>query len=298
LLEYLQEIHDQGVPTRDKRYVVASQDEVVIINDRTKVEAIRQIVSNNYADDLWRFLTEAQPEVANRLAAARIQEERERVIIEFEKSLSRRSSEESYWQKFLENNAWILQSAFSSPVFMLQGETYVGGKRAAGRNGIGGVATDFLFADASTKSFAVVEIKTPNSNLVGGCYRGDTGSGFQNEVYSMHADLSGALIQVRNQIAVAVDDFRNAIDRTFREYDLNCVHARGVLITGTGSALGERQMESFNYFRHSLQGVTIITFDELLTRLRLLYLGGNRGDSTPLLSSSKRTSYRPDSEPW
>ena len=40
---------------------------------------------------------------------------------------------------------------------------YLGGKRATGRQGKGGVATDFLFSDDSTKSFAIVEIKTPET---------------------------------------------------------------------------------------------------------------------------------------
>ena len=46
----------------------------------------------------------------------------------------------------------------------VRGETYVGGKSCVGRNGQGGVATDFLFRDESTQSFAVVDIKTPDNH--------------------------------------------------------------------------------------------------------------------------------------
>jgi hypothetical protein len=163
----------------------------------------------------------------------------------------------------------LLQSAFSAAVFMLGGETYVGGKAALGRQGRGGVATDFLFADESTKSFAVVEIKTPNTNLVGKLHRGE-GGGHDQDVYSMHADLSGGVVQTRNQIAVAIDHFESVLGKTFKEIESR-VHAKGVLVIGTSAGLDDRERESFNHFRHGLYSLTVITFDELLRRLEVLF---------------------------
>jgi hypothetical protein len=173
------------------------------------------------------------------------------------------------WQKFFEAHPWMLQSAFSAAVFQLAGETYVGGKKPIGRQGKGGVATDFLFADASTKSFAVVEIKTPGTRLIGKVYRGDAGSGLDNETYSVSDEVSGSVIQTRNQVAVAVEDFHAVIDKGFE--GLNRVHPKGVLIIGDLGTLDARQEASFNQFRHGLYSLTVITFDELLRRLCILY---------------------------
>ena len=177
----------------------------------------------------------------------------------------------------------MLQSAFSSPVFMLGGDTYLGGKLPVGRQGRGGVATDFLLVDDSTKSFAVVEIKTPGTPLVGSLYRGQDEEGYANEVYAMRTDLTGGIVQTRNQITVAVEQFQSVLGAQYAG-KLNPVHPKGVLIIGLASTLNPRQKQSFNHFRHGQHSLTIITFDELCNRLRLLFdaEANNQVDGIPL----------------
>lgn len=136
-------------------------------------------------------------------------------------------------------------------------------------HGQGGVATDFLFSDESTKSFAVVELKTPHTPLTGQIYRGIRGSNNDQEVYSASSELSGAIVQTRNQIAVALDDFDAVLGRTFD--DMRRVHASGVLVIGLAEGLSDRQLASFNLFRRGLYDLTVITFDELLGRLEILF---------------------------
>lgn len=181
----------------------------------------------------------------------------------------------------------MLQSAFSAAVFFLRGEAYLGGKMAIGRQGKGGVATDFLFADASTKSFAVVEIKTPKSGLVGSRYRGEDDTGYDNEIYTMHTDLSGGIVQVRNQITVAIKDFQSVLGKS--GYEINQVHPKGVLVIGSTGPLSQRQKDSFNQFRHALHSLTVITFDELLNRLELMFC---RKDLNPTLEMESRLGKR------
>jgi hypothetical protein len=276
-LEQLHKLHEQGAPREDQSYVVAKQDQVLIIDDQTKHRAIQQLLQKGYTEDFWRALMRDKPDLAAQLAAAKIQFDREQAIKAFGASLTQYADNENYWQKFFEKHPWMLQSAFSAPVFMLSGDTYVGGKIAAGRQGTGGVATDFLFADDSTKSFAVVEIKTPDAKLVGIQYRGRRDTGHDNEVYAAHSDLSGAIVQVRNQITVAVEDFQSVLGRSF-EQEINRVHPKGVLVLGTTSGMTQRQKDSFNQFRQALHSLTVITFDELLNRLQLLFTeeGGRR----------------------
>jgi hypothetical protein len=45
----------------------------------------------------------------------------------------------------------------------------------------------------------------------------------------------------------------------------------GVLIIGSASTLSQRQKDSSNQFRYALHSLTVITFDELLNRLKLLF---------------------------
>lgn len=147
-------------------------------------------------------------------------------------------------------------------------------------------------SDESTKSFAVVDIKTPGSQLVGDRYRGDAGSGLPNEIYSIHPALSGGVVQVRNQIAVAVDNFTETLGAGFAE--LNRVHPKGVLISGMLSELNERERDSFNYFRQGLFSMTVITYDEVLHRLKLLFDQG----STKVVDTAEPQDEPPDDIPW
>ena len=144
---------------------------------------------------------------------AGIQLDRQAALEEFRDSLSAHADDEAYWQDFFSRHAWSIQSVFSTTVFVLRGEDYLGGKLPIGRQGKGGDATDFLTADEGTKSCSVVDIKTPATPLLGGVYRGEAGSGHENESYSMHAELSGGIVQVRNQITVAGENFESGSGR-------------------------------------------------------------------------------------
>lgn len=178
------------------------------------------------------------------------------------------NSDEAFWQSFFERNTWILQQVFSFPVIYLQGETYLGGKNSRGRSGAGGSATDFLLRNGTNGSFAVIEIKTPLSGLVGALYRGVAGSGGANETYQIHGDLSGGIVQMENQICTAIEHFRSTIGPDYP--DLNRLHPTGVLIAGNFRNLDAGQGRSFNLFRKSLGKNLVYTYDEIIAKLELL----------------------------
>jgi len=269
-LTQLYQLHAHGVEAGDNTYVIAKPEDVLVVNDHNKAQAIQGLLDQGYSEEYWEALSLSNPDLASQLAAAKIHFDRQQAIRTFQLSLATYKTDEGYWQSFFQDHPWMLQSAFSSPVFMLGGDTYLGGKMPVGRQGKGGVATDFLFADGSTKSFAVVEIKTPGTHLLGPLYRGQDEEGYDNEVYAMHTDLTGGIVQTRNQIAVAVEDFQSVLGELYMG-KLNRVHPKGVLVIGSTSTLNSRQRESFNHFRHGQHSLTIITFDELHNRLRLLF---------------------------
>ena len=279
-LSTLYEVQGHGVEFGDQKYVVAKESEVLIVDSASKRKAIQEIIDQGYSEEFWQSLAQKNPDLATRLAVAQIQIDRQEVVKLFAASMKTYAGNESYWQGFFGKHSWILQYAFSAPVHMLAGETYLGGKSPKGRNGNGGVATDYLFGDASTKNFAVVDIKTPDAKLVGTIYRGVKGSGADNEVYSIHSDLSGGVVQVRTQITTAVEHFQSVLGPEY-EYKIKRVHPTGVLITGTLDGLSGKEKDSFNHFRHGEHDLAIITYDELLLRLKIVFgLDGTPGEHT------------------
>ncbi len=214
-------------------------------------------------EQLRRLESENFDSLGSAIGRARL----ENVIDIFETNIVNHN--ESFWQKFLEQYPWILQQVFAFPVIFLNGETYLGGKNSAGRNGFGGSATDFLLKNGSSGSFSVVEIKTPDCELVpSACYRGVQDSGEKNEVYSMHPDLTGGIVQLENQIHIAIEYFRSQLAEDYPES--NHLNPTGVLIAGNYSALTITQQRSFDLFRKSLGKNQIFTFDEVLAKLKLL----------------------------
>lgn len=268
-LTKLYAVQENGVMRGIHDYVVARKDEIVITNENLS-QVIQELIDQNHSETFWQTLVECQSDLAVRLAESQIQRERTRVIEQFASDIGSFADDEKHWQTFFSSHPWILQSAFSFTVFQLQGETYLGGKSSRGRNGHGGVATDFLFQDESTQSFAVIDIKTPNTTLMAKhVYRGKEGTSDSNIVYPVSGHLSGGVIQVRTQISEAIQNFESILVRDYPT--LNKVHPQGVLVIGNYNLLNEEQKKSFNHFRHGLYGLNIITFDELLHRLQQLY---------------------------
>lgn len=189
----------------------------------------------------------------------------ENVIDEFEGNITNTS--EKYWQEFFEKNPWVLQQVFAFPVIYLNGETYLGGKNSKGRQGAGGTATDFLFKNGSNGSFAVVEIKTPVCGLVSTLYRGD-GDDKNNDLYRIHGDLTGGIVQMEHQIHTAIEHFKTLVGADYEE--LNHLSPAGVLVAGNHSAMTETERKSFDLFRKSLGKNQVYTFDEVLAKLKLL----------------------------
>ena len=190
----------------------------------------------------------------------------ESVIEEFDTNIQ--NADESYWQGLFEEYPWILQQLFSFPVIYLNGETLLGGKNTSGRNGQGGVVTDFLFKNGSNGSFAVVEIKTPDCELAGSLYRGQRNTDHNNETYEIHGNLSGGLVQLENQIFTALRYFRSMLGENYENIDT--LNPHGILIAGSYSSLSLAQQKSFDLFRKSLGKNQIFTFDEVLQKLRSL----------------------------
>lgn len=172
--------------------------------------------------------------------------------------------DEAFWQRTLQDHAFVLSQAFSFPFLIIQGKAYVGGTMISGR---GGTELDFLGANAVTSNAALVEIKTPATPLLTrDPYRGRENS----EVYPPSEELAGAVAQVTHYKYRLGEDFlrlSRGSKNPFEVYAPRCM----VIAGHAGRALSsEPRVRSFEAYRFGLRNVTVVTYDELFAKVRML----------------------------
>lgn len=178
------------------------------------------------------------------------------MIDKFESMLGQNLSE-GHWQQFFEANLFILAMVFSRPVALLHTQFHAQGSTV---NGAGAHIGDLLFAQG--RELAIVEIKKPSTPLMQSRpYR-------NQDVFGPNLQLSGAITQVLHQQGLMRSNWLSHLrDPTMR--DLNPDTARCVVIAGT-KPTEEGRRRSFEIFRNACKDVEVVTFDELLGKLRLM----------------------------
>ena len=86
----------------EQTYVVGTQDETIIVNDRNKAQAIQAPLERGHSETFWQALMKRDPDLATRLATAQLQFKRQQAIAEFETSLTHHADNEGYWERFFE----------------------------------------------------------------------------------------------------------------------------------------------------------------------------------------------------
>lgn len=180
-------------------------------------------------------------------------------MIEKYRGMLQMTLSESQWQRFFEQNKFVLSIAFSRPVELAHTQFHAQG---SGLTGSGAQIGDFLFNEHG-QALAIVEIKTPETDLIQASpYR-------KPNVFGPHPKLSGAVTQVLHQQSELrtrwmyhVHD--NSSLRERRPDVIKCVVVAGKRPTEEG------KLRSFEVFRNACKDVEIITFDELLEKLEFL----------------------------
>lgn len=178
------------------------------------------------------------------------------LIARIEAKLAVRTSE-LQWQTLFEANPFILDMAFNVPVLLLQGQAHVGGKKLTGA---GEKITDFLFANQLTDNLAVLEIKTPGMALL-------AHKEYRSGVYGPAPELVSAVTQVLDQVNhLQSDIFR--LKALNPERRMESLGIRGVLVAGVMPDAARKR--SLELYRNALLGLAVVTFDELLAKLKSL----------------------------
>jgi hypothetical protein len=178
------------------------------------------------------------------------------LIVHMETQFAAKATEPQ-WQKLFEANPFILDMAFNVPVLLLQGQAHVGGKIL---DGSGEKIADFLFTNQLTDSIAILEIKTPSMELV-------SKKQYRGGVLAPSPELVGAVVQTLDQI----DKLRSDIYRIKAlnpQHQMEAYGIKGVVLAGM--IPDTERKRSFELYRNSLSGLSIITFDELLAKLKSL----------------------------
>ena len=191
------------------------------------------------------------------------------LIGEFESMLQKNLAEPK-WQTFFKANPFVLGLAFPYPVILFQDQASVGGTTMRGN---GESIVDFLMAQRFTGNLALIEIKRPSTALVEPrAYRGD--------LHAPHRDLTASMAQVLDQRAQLLHHFaaKKSQDKALADANVssvNCIVVVGTLPTDAA------QIRSLDLFRHSSKDVSVVTFDELLEKLKELHRLMSAGAPAP-----------------
>lgn len=163
---------------------------------------------------------------------------------------------EVYWHALFKNNSWVLSQLFAYPVVIIGDQAYVGGKTLSNT---GGNVVDFVYRNEITSGIALVEIKTPTSDLMAARpYR-------PPNVFAAASELNGAIVQLltgKSSLLAEADRLSRAGSQEFAAFDPDCL-----LLVGSLSSLSGDRLRSFELYRRGLKDVQIVTFDELRRKL-------------------------------
>jgi hypothetical protein len=165
---------------------------------------------------------------------------------------------EHKWQEFFNENPFILNIAFGYPLIKVRDQASVGGRKLSGD---GEKITDFLVKNSLTNNTAIFEIKTPQAPIL-------NKTPFRNGVYTPSTDLSGSINQALDQKYQFQQQIAQIKNNT-RLHDIESYAVHCCLVIGK-TPVGEDQKKSFELFRRNSKDVEIVTFNELLEKLKQL----------------------------
>lgn len=233
------------------KIVSAKGNEPDNLSEADKKSAIRLISKNR--DDIAKTQPEALLRLRNDIELVTLEE----LIQKFQEMLGKNLSE-SRWQSLFNDNPFILSLAFGFPIIKIGAQASIGGRAFSGK---GDKVTDFLVKNNLTHNTALIEIKTPQTTLLGKEYRGG--------ICMPSSDLSGSVNQMLDQRYKFQKEIVSLKDNAGM-YDLESYSVHCILIVGMMPD-GKERRKAFELFRSNSKEILIITFDELLEKLKNLH---------------------------
>lgn len=240
-VDEIEQLIESGLENRSRKYVTHQQKKAVELVTKSSEQIFKQ-----------------NPQALIKLHQNIELVTLDRLIDRYEQMIEK-SVSEAVWQKLFTNNPFILSLAFGFPVMLVQSQAYVGGGRIQGD---GEKIADFLVKTKSTNNAAIFEIKTPQTKLV-------RSRPFREGIHGPSSDLTDAINQIGDQINKLLMNIYS-IKVNSKIFDLESYSVQGVLIVGCTPAESDEK-KSLDLFRANIKNINILTFDELLEKLRQLH---------------------------
>lgn len=213
---------------------------------------LRLITQTESLESLKKSLMELQNENLQHLTTTLNIEKLQRVATLMNDNLDNDSEE--FWQTTVfKENQWVLAQIFACPCTIFSDKAYVGGKSI---DNTGGNLCDFIYQNRLSQNVALIEIKTPCTEIIGSSYRG---------TYSFSHELSGAVNQVLNYRDNLTKSYYALCHQSASQFEV--LSPKCVVIIGKIASMDSTQIAAFENFRNSLNNVQILTFDELHQRI-------------------------------
>lgn len=186
------------------------------------------------------------------------------LIEEIENNL-KNSDEVWFRQPLFKKNNRILSQLFATPFVFIDDEFYCWWKKWSPSTWW--VSTDFLYQNSVTDNIWFVEIKAPTWDLMyASSYRWEEDTD-NNTVFAPHKELTWWVNQLLNQKSIFLRKQDSLEEGERWSFNIQCI-----LLVWDSSTLTDWQRKSFELYRSSLHNIQIITFNELLDRLRWMLL--------------------------
>lgn len=243
---------------------------------------LRLITQADSYESLRKSLSELQDDNLQHLTSSLNIEKLNRVSALMEANLD--NDDEEFWQtSVFKENQWVLAQLFSCPCTIFADKAYVGGKSLNNR---GGNLCDFIYRNSLSQNVALIEIKTPCTEIVGNKYRG---------TYSLSYELSGAVNQVLNYRDNLTKQYYSLLQNSAERFEV--FSPKCIVVIGKISSLDTGQVAAFENFRNNLSNVLIISFDELYQRITDLITVLSSSDSgQPDLDDTSEADFEFDGE--
>lgn len=269
-LTHLYKIAEGGVPRGENEWTVEKADEVINVGQKRKM-LVKRLLEQNFGDEIWSELLDQNPDLATKLAHARLQQNRIHSLTKFAEALKRNDLDEDWWQNYFVNNPWIFGYGLNYQfLHLLDEQADYGGTKYSGK---GAQKGDFLMNSGADIKFTVlVEIKKPNTPLfqIG---RDKKYKRHRNGAILLHEELTGGISQLQSNChrwetegSRRQDDFEDLTTQNIYTYQ-----PKGILVVGHSNQLKDSEARStFELCRRNTFNPELLTFDELYERAKFI----------------------------
>lgn len=244
----LYEIGKDGIPRGKVAIQLADADEV-IRTDASRAEIIKKLLESNHGEEVWKLLLQLEPDLAQKLAAALIYDQRKQAVETFEQEIDQEHVED-YWRKFLKENSWMF-----------------GGSNVAvldeARIDIKSIADIPFRVDGGFMD--IVELKRPDTPFWVSTKDGEYWLYRKKYLVPDH-ELQGAIAQTSDYIHQAE---KHVSDTDFlKTHGVKPLKPRGLVVHGRSHTWDEDEWAAFRLLNDNLHGIQVMTFDHLLAQAR------------------------------